>query len=131
MAKSGIRDYLNYAKDVLGIRHLFFIGEQAISKKVVISVADLKDFSEAEHELLTRMISALNLDSQTTLVIDSDELHLYTPQFLLKLSLTIVINQPVNCVETFSPKLLIANPDLKKQAWLQMQTFLQLMKQVD
>ena len=128
MAKSVIVDYLNYAKDVLGIKHLFFIGTQVTSKKVVISVVDLKKFSEPEHELLNKMISALNLDSQTTVVIDACDIQLYMPQFLLKLSLTIALDQPENCVETFSPRLLIGNPDLKKHAWSHMQTFLQLLK---
>ncbi len=128
VAKSVIIDYLNYAKDVLGIKHLFFIGEQVTLKKVVVSVTDLKDFSGPERELLDKMISALNLDSQTTVVIDSNDLVHYKPQFLLKLSVTVSVDQPVNTIETFSPRLLMDNPGLKKQAWSQMQSFLQLLK---
>ncbi len=128
VAKSVIVDYLNYAKDVLGIKHLFFIDEQVTSKKVVVSVTDLKDFSEPERALLDKMISALNLDSQTTVVIDSNDLVLYKPQFLLKLSATVSVDQPVNTIETFSPRLLMDNSGLKKQAWSQMQSFLQLLK---
>ena len=84
VVKSAIVDYLNYAKDVLGIKHLFFSGVQVTSKKIVISVVDLNEFSASEHELLNKMISALNIDSLTTAVTDASNIHLYKPQFLLK-----------------------------------------------
>lgn len=128
MAKSAITDYLNYAKDVLGIKHLFFIGDTVITKKVVISVAGLNELSEPERTLLDKMISALHLESQTLVVIDAADLKLYKPEFLLKLSLTITDTQPDNTIETYSPQLLVGNPGLKKQAWSQMQIFLQMLK---
>ncbi len=127
MAKR-IQDYLNYVKDVLGIEHLFFIDDQLTAKKIVISVVDFNLFSAAERELLEKMISALQLDSKSFIVIDSSDLALYQPEYLLKLSSVITTGHSPNTVETYSPRLLLTSPELKKTAWSDMQIFLQRIK---
>lgn len=130
MTSNSVKNYINYVKDVLGIKHLFFISKNPADKKLLIVVTDLETYSLEENKLLEKMVSALKLEQADLSIVDHKNLTQFSARYFLKLvdDITDGEKNSVHTVYTFSPRALLKNAQLKKKAWADMQEFLLLLK---
>lgn len=131
MSKSPVETYFDYVENVLGIKQILTDRLQAnqmsadqISISILISVQGLNSYSDSETDLLYKMIAALKLTPKTYLVVDRSNRENYLPNYELSL-----VDEPVETnnqlIQTYSPRVLLKNAGLKKQAWTEMQKLLQ------
>ena len=130
MSSNSIKNYLNYVKDVLGIKHLFLTSKILEVKKLLIAVTDLDTYSAEENKLLQKMVAALKLEPADTVIIDIKNLNQHSALYFLKLvdELNNDQSSSSDTVCTFSPRALLKNAQHKKKAWADMQGFLSLFK---
>lgn len=130
MSSNSIKNYLNYVKDVLGIKHLFLTSKSLEVKKLLIAVTDLDTYNAEENELLKKMVAALKLDPTSIIVIDIKNLNQYSAVYALKLMDELRSDQisSSDTVYTFSPRALLKNAQHKKKTWADMQSFLSILK---
>ena len=130
MISNSVKNYLDYVKDVLGIKHLFFISKKLVSKKILIVVSDLDTYNPEENALLYKMVTALKLEQTDMSIVDSKNLNHYSAQYFLKLVdyVTESEKNSSDAVYTLSPRSLLKNAQHKKKAWADMQDFLMLLK---
>lgn len=128
MSNQSRKNYLNYVKDVLGIKHLFLNSKSSQPKKLLISVTDLHNYNSVENDLLKKMISALKLNASDFIIVDEKTSDKQDADYFLKLSDTINDNLSTNTICTYSPRVLLKNAEYKKKAWSDMQNLLLLMK---
>lgn len=132
---TAIKDYLKFAKDVLGIKHLFFSTQQrpqqkhqdaGITHRLIIVVDNLTTYAPDEKELLLKMIGALKMDPESYEIITAEQAANKSAEFTL-----LLVDTPgeasATTVATFSPRHLLKFPDLKKRAWADMQFLLKKM----
>ncbi len=105
--------YLYYLKNVLGIKTV--LTQPAESLKLHIYVQDLESYSESEKELFNKMITALKL-SKSDYVIQSFKA---TPAKSIDQTSVYLLDQPQadQNDETYSPRVLLKQPEFKKTAW--------------
>ena len=111
-------NYFNFVTGVLGIKTLLLETETLTGTPValLLAVESLNDYTDAENELLGKMIAALKMDPQTYRVSDLESsksvARNYTVEFL---------DQPtaneVNKQKVYSPRTLLKDGTLKKVAW--------------
>lgn len=113
--------------DVLGIKNLMI--DQSSQKKdakssyvILVLVEDFMGYNAEEKDLLNKMLAALKMDLTLFKVLDSIEEHSNDFKFEIQF-LDEVPNQeiPKNKIITHSPRVLLSEPKLKKQAWDQLQ----------
>ena len=111
-------DYFDYVINVLGIKSVFMQPEIAKTKiPLLLAVENHKTFNAAEKELLEKMISSLKLDLNLIKVFDLADVGDF--EFGYKISF---LNAPKsvladNQMQVFSPRMLLKDASLKKQAW--------------
>jgi hypothetical protein len=126
MAKNPVETYFDYVENVLGIKQVltsrieFSVPVGAIEVPLLITVSELLSYSEAENELLYKMVAALKLDPTNYVVIDTSNADGYNSNVELRF-----VDNPgasnETQIQTFSPRILLTKPELKKQAWTEMQ----------
>jgi len=134
MSKNPRDDYFEYVENVLGIKQVLLDRvqnaevnedpEDVTEVRLVISVQDLNKYLDSEKELLFKMISALQLKPEAYVVIDQSARAKYKAGFELYLN-DDPDDQAQLAVETYSPRVLIQRPDLKRMAWAKMQALMQ------
>lgn len=109
--------YLYYLKNVLGLKTV--LTQPAESQQLHIYVQDLETYSESEKELFNKMITATKL-SKSDYVIQS---------FKSQMSEAKTTQSDQTCIylldqphadqndETYSPRILLKQPEFKKTAW--------------
>lgn len=127
MSESPRLKYLNYVKDVLGIKHLFFIGKKRLPRLLIV-VESLNSYTVIENELLQKMIAAMSLDPEAWTLCARDDIEQHSASFVLALS-DELLEGPTNAtVQTYSPRTLVKHPELKKKAWHDIQELLTQIK---
>lgn len=127
MSESSRLKYLNYVKDVLGIKHLFFIGEKRLPR-LLIAVENLNSYTVIENELLQKMIAAMALDPKVWTLCAREDIDQHSASFVLALS-DALLEGPTNAtMQTYSPRTLVKHPELKKKAWHDIQELLTQIK---
>lgn len=137
MSKTPVETYFEFVENVLGIKQVLLdrtveamaeeiaAGTPPQEIQILISVQDLENYSAPEKDLLYKMIQALKLKPESYLVIDTANKTGYLAQHELSFS-----DKPqpstADLIETYSPRVLISKPTLKKSAWTEMQKLLQL-----
>ncbi|MBC7466274.1 MAG: hypothetical protein H7256_09800 [Bdellovibrio sp.] len=137
MSKTPVETYFEFVENVLGIKQVLLdrtvetmadeiaAGTPPHEIQILISVQDLENYSAPEKELLYKMIQALQLKPESYLVIDTAQKTGYLAQHELSFA-----DSPkpstADLIETYSPRVLISKPALKKAAWTEMQKLLQL-----
>lgn len=125
-------DYFEYLENVLGIKSILLSqmieeGASIIATELLFCVQNFQTYTEAETDLLSKMIAAVKVDPSRLKICDLQNANQFDTNCLvvfqdeaqappIKASLTI---------QTFSPRLLIKKPELKKQAWTELQKVLQ------
>ena len=122
------KNYLNYVKDILGIKYLFLNSKNSHAKKLLISVTDLNTYNLEENELLQKMILALKLEASDFIISDEKVLNQQEASYFLRLSDVVSDSTSTNVISTYSPRILLKNAHFKKKAWSDMQNLLLLMK---
>ena len=109
--------YLYYLKNVLGLKTV--LTQPVESQQLHIYVQDLETYSESEKDLFNKMITATKL-SKSDYVIQSFKTALSksTDQNLDQMSIYL-LDQPQadQSNETYSPRVLLKQPEFKKTAW--------------
>lgn len=105
--------YLYYLKNVLGLKAV--LTQPAEAQPLHIYVQDLETYSESEKDLFNKMIAATKLSKsdyviqsfKTTVNKNADQISVY------------LLDQPQNDQndETYSPRVLLKQPEFKKTAW--------------
>lgn len=128
------KDYFDYVANVLGVKSVLLSQDAESIRQVVpllIAVENLASYADSEYELLSKMIAALKIDMQLIKVVDLNQSQLFQPQFAILFMDELVLdkspqdnsteNSTAQQVKTYSPRTLIKKPELKKQAWDDMQ----------
>ena len=126
MKNNSFKNYFQYVQDVLGIKNVFFPAKDSNSKNIelLILVDNLKSYSPEESELLHKMIEALKLDPKKYQIVDSQDSNSKANYQLLLADQVPQSTESLNCTATYSPRRLLAEPHLKKVAWVAMQSVL-------
>ena len=128
---SSLKLYLNYVQDVLGIKQIFMNSSVLAPMKirtvtVLIFIENLKTYSLEENTLLEKMISALRLEAQQFLILEEHPAQYFSGYQLYFLDdVTSSVEIKPQEFKTWSPRLLLQKPELKKEAWAVMQSLLQ------
>jgi hypothetical protein len=126
------QDYFNYVIDVLGVREILLEGHPAESLEqipLLILVQDYATYSEEEKELLVKMIGAMKIEAQKIAVTDLSQRTVESSQYALYLCDEVGDeNCPANEIQTYSPRILLQRPELKKPAWSALQKMMALIK---
>lgn len=138
MATNDLKNFLIYAKDVLGIKHLVTSKADAdvtaqintdLIVQLIISVFELSSYTADEHALLEKMITALQLGDISYRIQDAKVMAAEAPYYLILVDQISNLDAKLsNTVITFSPRKLLQEPHLKKVAWSEMQILLQKIK---
>ncbi len=130
MKNSSFKNYFLYVQDVLGIKNVFLPATEptAVTTELLILVENLESYTPAESELLHKMIEALKLDTSKYQIINSHDDNLKANYQLLLADQVPQTTDSPNCTTTYSPRRLLAEPNLKKVAWTSMQSVLKKIK---
>jgi len=114
------KDYLEYIENVLGVRSVL-ISPDAMSTEILaipllIAVQDYNSYQVEEKELLGKMIAALKIDPKYIQICDLNHIHEYRPEFQITFAEQVGASQ-TRLVQTLAPRVLLKKPELKKQAW--------------
>lgn len=120
------KDYFDYVANVLGVKSILLNQDPSTVLPVVpllICVQDLASYTEAEEELLTKMIAALKIDLSLIKVVDLNQSNLFQFEFAIQFFDDMKLNQSSSShiTATYSPRYLLKNPQDKKIAWDEMQ----------
>ena len=123
------KDYFDYLENVLGIKTILDHSPAPLFAKteLLICVENYQTYGPAEIDLLQRMAAALKVDAARMLIADLKQ------QSQIEKRVTIVFKdqpggfQPEGelTVQTYSPRVLVQRPELKKIAWTELQKVLQ------
>lgn len=117
------KDYFDYVENVLGVKSIMLNPKQ--NTPLLIAVEGLTNYNAEEHDLLGKMVGALKIDAGKISIVDLAEALNFQPEFFICFQ-----NQPIekthlkNTITTFSPRILLKKPELKKNAWSDLQKFL-------
>jgi hypothetical protein len=117
-------NYFDFVTGVLGIKSMLLDQEAAggtTKIPLLLAVEGLSGYSKEENELLAKMIAALKMDAKTYLLTDlqkaGDVQRDFTVEFRDQKKETSVPDTQ----QVFSPRTLLKEPALKKQAWEDLQ----------
>lgn len=124
-------DYFEYLENVLGIKSILQDSIPAQEKPIPIDllfcVHNYKTYSAEEIDLLQKMIAAVKVEPSRLKVCDLMEANKFETKALVifedEVVQTLILAQV--SVQTFSPRVLLKKPELKKQAWTELQKILQ------
>lgn len=114
------KDYFDYVENVLGVKSILLSPKQDIP--LLVAVENFYDYNQVENELLQKMIASLKVEFKNLAIAELSDEELFQPEFTL-----VLMNQPYekqavkNSVITFSPRALLKNAELKKNAWSDLQ----------
>lgn len=114
---SELNEYIkNFLTDTLGLNTILTERAKNTStgKNYIIYVENLNSYNEAESELLTKMIAALKINSEDLVVLDLSQINDNPQEVIMKIFLK---DCPETLEETYSPRELLKNPNLKRKAW--------------
>ncbi len=118
---SEFKQYFSFLTETLGLNSIVLdVAENASMMKndtikYFIQVENLSNYSLEESSLLKKMIGALQLQPSQYAVFDLGENKLSENSCA---SFKIILrDQPHEKGETFSPRILLKNPELKRKAW--------------
>ncbi len=126
-------DYFEYLENVLGIKTILQsrdveTKQPAITTtELLFAVQDYAGYSAEESDLLSKMIAAVKVDPSRLKVCDLQEAKIFQAQCLVVFQ-DQTQSAPIQAaltVHTFSPRVLLKKPDLKKVAWTELQKVLQ------
>jgi hypothetical protein len=125
-------DYFEYLENVLGIKTILQPKDLADKSAFAVTellfvVQDYASYSAEELDLLSKMIAAVKVDPSRLKVCDLREAQNFQTQCLVIFqdqTQTPPI-QAILCIQTFSPRVLLKKPELKKVAWTELQKVLQ------
>lgn len=131
-------DYFEYLENVLGIKTILQPREvdvvSSIATELLFGVQGYKTYSAEEIDLLSKMIAAVKVDSARLKVCDLQEAKKYQAECLVIFQDDVLVNSSRSnqqafdvklTVQTFSPRVLLKKPELKKMAWTELQKVLQ------
>lgn len=131
MSSHSVEVYFEYVETVLGIKQVLTDRIQIdqsqlaqIQTSILICVENLNSYTDSENDLLYKMIAALKLNPESYVVVDQSDRENYLSSFELSL-----VDRPRpttdQVIQTYSPRVLLKDAGLKKQAWAEMQKLLQ------
>lgn len=125
------QDYFEYLENVLGIKTILqsvdLFSEEVTATELLFCVQDYENYSEEEKDLLQKMISAVKVDASRLKVCDSKNIKRYETECLVIFEDIPQQNTNLSAkfaIHTFSPRVLLKKPELKKQAWTDLQKIL-------
>ena len=123
--------YIDYVQNVLGVKAIMRDAGDTpnlIQKPLVVRVQCLSSYTEAEKDLLSKMLAALKLDPSVYAVVETggDEEKNFTSNLIL--DFVDERTEVSDRVLTYSPRTLIQKPDLKKIAWADLQKIIAVLK---
>jgi hypothetical protein len=117
---SELNQYLSFLNETLGVQTIVLTAAENASKtshatiKYFIYVEHLSTYSIEESTLLEKMIGALKLDTIEFGVFNLNKNVLINNTGELKI---ILCDEPKQNGETYSPRVLLIQPELKRKAW--------------
>lgn len=117
------KDYFDFVETVLGVKSIMLNPKQ--NTPLLIAVENLSSYTAEEQDLLGKMVGALKIDIGKISIVELSKAQNYQPEFVICFQ-----NQPnektsmKNTLTTFSPRALLKKPELKKNAWNDLQKFL-------
>lgn len=118
-------DYFDYVTEVLGIRSILQAPETRGAAPLLILVEDFSAYSSEEKDLLAKMISALKLDPKI-LRVSEESTGETGDKFTLYFQDKPGAENSAEKMFTYSPRVLLREPSLKKKAWDDLQKVIQI-----
>ena len=122
-------DLVSYFKNVLGVSAVLSTSKDAnlaatsaqhrAMRKLTFVIENLAGYSALETDLLNKMIAAMKLDADSFQIVDLVDIAAISSD--AGQDYIYLVDQP-GSGQTYSPRQLIKNPKLKKQAWDFLQT---------
>lgn len=127
---SSHKDYFDYLENVLGINTILLDPQpDEVTEKVplLIAVQNLTTYSDPEKDLLGKMVGALKIDIEKIKVVDLLQATRFHAEFTIHFVDDVAAGPAPqeNAITTHSPRHLTHHPELKKQAWTEMQKVVQ------
>ncbi|MBC7421257.1 MAG: hypothetical protein H7328_11065 [Bdellovibrio sp.] len=132
---SSRNDYIDYVRNVLGVKAIFSneISEQITPEEIplLVRVQDFNSYSAEEKDLLTKMLAALKIPNEYSRTFDLAE----NPNVVCKVAVYLTDELKSmkdllpNEIHTYSPRVLLHTPALKKAAWDELQKVLRFFQQ--
>lgn len=132
------RDYFEYLENVLGIKTILQsqssllsdVSPVLISTELLFCVQNYKTYTAEETDLLYKMIASVKVAPERLQVCDMEDAGRFATQCLVvfedEVHATNSFPVPAQLtVQTFSPRVLLQKPQLKRQAWIELQKILQ------
>ncbi len=117
------KDYFDYVENVLGVKSILLNPKQ--NTPLLIAVENLATYNAEEHDLLGKMVGALKIDAAKIAIVNLAEAQSFQPEFVICFQDQPIEKTPLkNTITTFSPRILLKKPELKKNAWNDLQKFL-------
>jgi hypothetical protein len=125
-------DYFEYVANVLGVKSLYIDSSvtDSINSNLVpllISVEGLASYQAEEKDLLEKMVAALKIDLNNIKIMDAGAEYLEENRydFLIQFQNNPERGDRERILSTYSPRTLLKSPELKKQAWSDLQKAIQ------
>lgn len=115
---SDLQNYFEYVQKVLGVRSVVLgaTTESAKTCDLWIQIQDFGTYTDAEKDLLQKMIAAMKLENFSVQMTELNSTFSISALTTLKF-----IDQPQAEGETFSARVLLLKPELKKKTWSDLQ----------
>ncbi len=117
-------DYFEYVENVLGVKSIILNSSNSIHEThpLLICVENFADYTSDEKDLLAKMIAALKIESEKIKVVSLSEKQNFKSDYLICfVDQTLENTEMTNSISTFSPRVLLKKPELKKPAWAELQ----------
>ncbi len=119
------KDYFDYLENVLGIKTVVnaSLSTPISNTPLLFCVENYASYSTEELDLLNKMISAVKIDPSEWMLVD------LSLQKQIQKKVCVLFKDEINAdqtdaeltIETFSPRVLLKNPNLKKNTWAELQ----------
>lgn len=117
-----VKNYLTYLNKTLGVTKVLNLKSDLQSaEKHFESEVDLgffilgyDSYTNAEHELLQKMISAMKLSSDQFFLTDINNINTFHINSKIQIYF---VDEPASDEQTYSPRVLLKKPELKKITW--------------
>lgn len=129
-----MQEYINYLKNVLGVRQILTSNEPVLfasvqtkpAHKISVWVENFSQFSAEDHTLLNNMLNAMKIPAEDMVVFDLS----LKGQSPAAIEFDLVLNPDASGSQTYSPQVLHANKNLKSTVWTFLQTIMQQYKNI-
>lgn len=136
---SDLKNYFDFVSQTLGVNSIFFESiaksAESVNIKIFFAVESFENYNEEEKELLQKMINAVKIPSENYIIgqLQDAQKNSYAcvVYFSDRPDSKFISTDSKIEINTYSPRLLLKSPDLKKATWEDLQKVIHFFKKQD